>query len=805
MKTKITLTVFLLIYLCNMAWAQKKVIKIETSFNLDVNFIPTRKEPLLFFVKYTNLPESPKSNYEITFKPKNDTKFAGEDTTILLNEPLDIEEIRLELNKKLQIEGDSLQAVINNTIYDFAYILDTIARPIAEQRIAGNLFVNCYVRTFPKDSSNGNHQKRQVFVQQHTQELTRMKLRADSLEAKKLIYKIAIDKNKEELEKIKENLNQNVSKTENLKLETTKELSEIETVESQIATNQTKLAVLRQSDLAKSAAKTNSSDYLSTLKIAISEISGATTDKIDSLAKVYKLILEKKDPAYPINLNTGADDTSFVNKQTTLLGSLSAIQSKVEKKISERSVAFEDEQISRKRLEKTLKDLEVRKNELNNKVEKNNINIAELDRNVLQIKQSKIVTDNQILLNTNAINDSLLSETNVLIKKKTSLLDSLSIFRVNKVSVQIERGFMERIQVYIPSKKSDQYDIYENIFAIGFSSINNYKKLSGTKLFSRLTDEYIYLSDVVANYDNLLENYTRDYSPADTTINHFEPKQGFIRLNREQFANLFDARIYTDLMGIRDDKPNGLIQIDIFRKFNLLTTREQLNRSRSDWGVFTYLNMFGSLSKIENNKKYLPLRNENKGSAGQLTSPYYATNLDFRLYQNLSLGAELNLFLFDYPDGKFTGYVDVGSVYGQTPLTYNKRIVTGNTVSQSERDSSLVAHSATIYPKLTFEIFSEKRVRLSMSYQFNTTRIYSNNNFKAIASYAKSDLLDRATEPYARRSHMLEVNLTASPTSAKHGRFFFRARYFIQNRDHNTFFSQIQFGYTYNLRLKKFE
>lgn len=811
MNVKTGYAIFMAMLLCNVLSAQNKIIEIKTNFDLDVRYLPTRREPMSFYVHYINQPEPNQTHYTITFKPKGVTKYSQD--TIFLKSPIDVEAMRQQLNKKLQILGDTdFRAISNNTIYDMAYILDTIPRPITERSIAGNLILSNYIKTFNNATSQENHKIRQEWIQNRTQNLTRTIVKAEYL----LLTKSALDSNisqkyrsLSEVEYKIRNIDRIRQQREDivkLNLATSKKNVEDSSniaidIESKEITIQQKAGTI---DQLKSHLKS-----LDNVRENLKEVTDGkpVEDKVKehlSQLKTIKNGVISNEVIYDLKKfeNQSAEKDAIKD----IINLITAEETKANSIINELEESIEHEM-------KTIDDQKARMSvvksnlsELNKKIADNIQSIRELNLRELNIE--KIRVSNQIKVadsTTNSIK-SQLAALNSVIKTETESLEAESIFQINKVSLQIERGFIERIQVYIPGKNSDKYDIYENIFAIGFSSIKNYKSFTSTKLYSRLSkDEHVFLSDVIANFDNLLENYTRDYSPADTTINHVEPKQGFVRLNREQFANLFDARVYTDLIGIRNDRPNGLIQVDIARKFNILTSRNQVHKTRSDWGSFTYITVFGSLSKIENNKKYLPLRNENIASQGQLLSPYYATNLDFRLYQNFSLGAELNLFLFDYPDGKITGYIDIGSTYGQTPLTFLRRTIVGNVVSQSERDSSLVAHSATFYPKLTLEIFSEKRVRLNMSYQFNTTRLYSNNNFKAIASYAKSDLLDRATEAHARRSHMLEVNLTASPTNSKDGRFFFRARYFIQSRDNNTFFSQIQFGYTYNLRLKKFE
>ncbi|TLV01325.1 hypothetical protein [Dyadobacter luticola] len=793
--------------------AQQKTIQITASKDFSLKYFPLRAEPVQLDISYINIPsDSTEANYTIKYKPKGSSRFTSK-SPILLKSPIDLEAMRKELNEKLQIEGDTIvRAVSSNSIYELAYILDTIRLPVSERTIAGDFILNNYIKVF-NEKEIPTHKDRQEQIQQLTQPLTTLNLQVDSLNAaiftleKNLSDKIKeisslegnlenieLEKKKIELEKasLTENANKSISDSSKI-VETIKQRSK--TILKQ--TNQfDSLETYQQ--LLFSVIKRLPSDSIVTsqTKATLDSISNLITQNMPNSIEIEK---------NPIRLDTvtiGAKLFKTIDKLRVILSELSLVVKNAMKDGKEKISSTENE---RRQLQYQLVLSNTQRSRALEAITSVDKRIAKVEAPIIEADIAALGNEKKDLNLRLAAIRKRLKVINDSIRSQTKKLDSASIFQINKLSVQIERGFIERIQVNIPTKYGDQYDIFENIFAIGFSSIKNFKKFANTKLVSRFSDDFIYLSDVIANYDNLLKGFTRDFSPADTTINHYDPKKGFIRLNQDQFTNLFDARVYTDIIGLKDNKPNGLVQIELARKFNILTSRRQIKTDRTDWGSITYLNVFGSLNKIENNNKYLYLRNENTANNGQLISPYYATNLDFRLYQSLSLGTEANLFLFDWPDGKLTSYLDVGICYGQTPLIFNRRTVTGNTVLQSERDSSLTAHSSTIYPKFILEVFSEKRIRLSMSYQYNTTRIFSNNNFKAIASYAKSDLTSRSTEYDARRSHMIEFNLIASPTSTKHGRFFLRARFFVQQSDQNTFFSQMQFGYSYNLRLRKFE
>jgi len=388
------------------------------------------------------------------------------------------------------------------------------------------------------------------------------------------------------------------------------------------------------------------------------------------------------------------------------------------------------------------------------------------------------------------------------------MLNLFNVRLIQKVSLQFERGYLERIQVWV----SNDYrsDIYENIYAIGMSSINNLKAFNTTCLFIRKSaknngsSDYIMLSDVIGNYDNFLALFTRDYSPGDTEINYVDPLSNpCLILKKERLVNRFDTKIYTDFAGLKEGSPNGLVQLDASRRFNLNNFRDQIKGSRSDFGFFDNITVFGAITKVEQKERRLMLRNENAILNNKIVSPSYVSTLDLRQYENASIGADMNLGLFDYPDGKFTMFLNLGLRYGHTPLEDSIRTLKNNRPDTPGLAMNLEAHSFTWQPKLSVEFFAERRVGLILSYQYNMARYYTNNAFKPIMSYGKSDLVALPLEKYAGKYHMYELFLRIETSRANNGRMFLRARYFMQRGDVNTFFPQVQLGYAYNLVFRK--
>lgn len=398
---------------------------------------------------------------------------------------------------------------------------------------------------------------------------------------------------------------------------------------------------------------------------------------------------------------------------------------------------------------------------------------------------------------------------NTLIQSQSELgnyLDSCTknnVCTIKNVEVQFERGFIEKIKVWINYK--DGAYIFENIYAIGFSSFLNYKSLSKIRLFIRnkefTNQPYIYLSDVIRDYDNRLANYTRDYSPADTTFIAEPDKNSDIVLNRESYINIFDAKIFTDLNGTKKSNPNGLFQIELSKRFNINTARVQLGSKRSDVGIANYVNVFAAVNKIEQNNRYLTLHNANVTKNGEVISPNYATNIDFARYENYTAGFALNGALFDVPDGKFTLYADLGIKYAY--LNIADSVTTSKGLIKNPYYFP-EAHTVTFsLPKITLELFSESRINIFASYYHNYTFLFSNNAAKQVVSYQKSDLTDPLLEKRARRSNVFELTAKLMPSKDRNTHVFARFRFYTQSGDANTSFSQIQLGYSYNWTINR--
>ena len=128
--------------------------------------------------------------------------------------------------------------------------------------------------------------------------------------------------------------------------------------------------------------------------------------------------------------------------------------------------------------------------------------------------------------------------------------------------------------------------IFSNLMPISFSSKYDITKLSARsdrnrKLYAYKiyynqghfenppTTPFVYIDEVL-DYVRFIKLLTEDYSPSNQVVT-VKPGQPLMQLEKETTSQIVEARIYSDLVGIDDDQPNGLIQVEAWKKLMLNT------------------------------------------------------------------------------------------------------------------------------------------------------------------------------------------------------------------------------------------
>jgi hypothetical protein len=150
---------------------------------------------------------------------------------------------------------------------------------------------------------------------------------------------------------------------------------------------------------------------------------------------------------------------------------------------------------------------------------------------------------------------------------------------VNQIAVQSPRSFLEFKNQY-PISISGKFDPEK------FADVNLYcYNCNGIDGLSR----YIRLSNLLI-LDIVLENDKEDYSPSNRVIT-LTPAKPIEELKKERRSRILEVSTFTDLAGLNQDQPNGLIQIEAKRKINIATKSRLLIRSRDNEDVVSKIDV----------------------------------------------------------------------------------------------------------------------------------------------------------------------------------------------------------------------
>jgi hypothetical protein len=231
---------------------------------------------------------------------------------------------------------------------------------------------------------------------------------------------------------------------------------------------------------------------------------------------------------------------------------------------------------------------------------------------------------------------------------------------------------------------------------------------------------------------------------------------------------------------MKDDQPNGLVQVEATKKINLLTHRNQY-RFNYD-GIFTYVEPRVVLSKIESDNKYLFLDKSRLDTMVALKQGIKAFNvnaLQVMQYANFSIGVDINLYKFNSWKAKSNFQLNAHFGYSRTALSDS--IVVEDTVA--EKSASLKTdnlNSRLLGFSVQWDFKPDSRYGFSLGYEINFVKPYSDNYI----------LVDQFKNPVQTVS--LESFIK---TNNDGGRLFFRTRFNRLFKDANRNFMQIQLGY----------
>ncbi|WPR77686.1 hypothetical protein [Algoriphagus sp. NG3] len=391
-------------------------------------------------------------------------------------------------------------------------------------------------------------------------------------------------------------------------------------------------------------------------------------------------------------------------------------------------------------------------------------------------------------------------------------------FNVKKVEFEINNGYLENIEVigkatFFDFKDILQYDSTRKIpelqlkfisdFPIGISSKKDIERIGNYRLYSRFNNGMHYemkLGNLISIVNEKLAVDRKDYSPKDGEHTFILPEQNNPTFKKSDTKEILQLKVFTDFVGINDENPNGLIQLEIDKEIPLYTKRIQrpyvwipfrwavLNQANI--GVFNFFKPQFIYSKIENNNKHLLVKSFTTGTGNDAITKYGVSTLQLKQYEIFSVGADLNVVLYDIPGGKSTFLLNAGFRFGRTDLASNEE--------EPEVNDFPRGFTNTIQPSLEglWRINGDERFGIEFSYKINWLRS-DELFFEQKATTDKID--DFASFETSKENNTLQsFTLLAYLNVQKEnpGRLFFRYRYNSEFSNFENNYAQLQLGYT---------
>jgi hypothetical protein len=404
-------------------------------------------------------------------------------------------------------------------------------------------------------------------------------------------------------------------------------------------------------------------------------------------------------------------------------------------------------------------------------------------------------------------------------KNDTCKFESPFLFKVENVSIEFEDGTIKNIFADLSlmddlGKIIPNFPVvrFKNILPISISSRNDidyfsvwYLDISDFWAFNSQLEQlnvqgvnealncydsfhkiYIELSDLI-DYIDILETNKEDYSPANSVIN-LNQNNSVVELRKERRSRILTIKTYTDLIGIDDDQPNGLIQFEALRKFNLNTVRKGSYKNRGDiyHAYFSYLEPRLNFSKIEenNNKLILIPPDLDTVALSSNKKAYYILPINLMRYQSTSFDILLNIVKYNFPNIKSNLQFDLAAGIYRTNVSDTIDVVDSK-ITKSATPNDKTLNTLRFGFSILYEIKPDSRYGLNIVYDFLMQDLLSDQyNFTSNKRY--------------RYSHT--IGLEAHLKTNDENTFFFRYKFSIFTPGINEQnYSQIQIGYLVDL------
>lgn len=304
-------------------------------------------------------------------------------------------------------------------------------------------------------------------------------------------------------------------------------------------------------------------------------------------------------------------------------------------------------------------------------------------------------------------------------------------------------SFKNTIPIPIASRNSidnfSKFKIYNTDFGSilhDTSFVNAIAGYTDTVINSKSNGNIYFLLSNLLAYFPVLESDKEDYSPVNSVV-ILNNTNTFQELKKIKRSKILSVKAYTDFIGVQDDQPNGLIQIEASRKFNLTTKKNGNKNIYMGWVHFIEPKL--TISKIEENNNSLFLTSDNidEDFLKLNQKVFNVEAIDLLKYQNTAFDLDMNLYKINFPNIKSNIQFNINVGLLRTSVT-DSIIVSEMAVNKSNSLNSLNLSSLRVGESIMLEIKPDNRYGFNLGFDL---KIYSSLNTDYIVGISTSSLI----------------------------------------------------------------
>jgi hypothetical protein len=234
------------------------------------------------------------------------------------------------------------------------------------------------------------------------------------------------------------------------------------------------------------------------------------------------------------------------------------------------------------------------------------------------------------------------------------------IYKFDSISFRIRKGRLMNTVAFL--RDSSKIVIFYNNDKVTLTKKKLEEKFSDYKLKDYIgSTEQINLRDFFYFEKNL--NYNGDdFYPTDTTVTFSKKNKNIIvgvYSSRRDFGNFIEFDMLSDIQGLNNDSPNGLIQFEGRASFTL-------NRRYfcgSNFRFFYNIIPFIQFNKIDENNRNLPVLKDT------INNTKYLNTVNLWQYSNLTFGIKINILRWNSNNYRINGFIDASSMIIRTSIS----------------------------------------------------------------------------------------------------------------------------------------